>query len=142
MLHTLVYVSCATPLCTTEALVDILRHSRANNERLDITGLLLYVDGNFMQGLEGPEAAVLGLYERIRRDLRHKNVKTILSAPVDRRCFPQWSMGFREASALPEAERVGISTFLQEVHGPRAANPADAANFAGKLLDSFAASMR
>lgn len=142
MLHTLVYVSCASELCAADALVDILRRSRANNERLDITGLLLYVDGNFMQGLEGPEAAVLGLYEQIRRDARHKNVKTILSVPAEHRCFPQWSMGFREATALPEAERDGISTFLQEVHGPRAASPADAANFAGRLLDGFAATMR
>lgn len=58
MLHQLVYVSSAvSPFSATE-LVDLLRRSRTNNACLDLTGLLLYQAGNFMQVLEREEANV------------------------------------------------------------------------------------
>ncbi|HUN47576.1 MAG TPA: BLUF domain-containing protein [Stellaceae bacterium] len=139
MLHTLVYVSCATRLWSAGVLGEILQQSRRKNPRLGITGLLLYVDGNFMQALEGEEKAVLGLYEEIRRDPRHKNVTTIISTPCERRAFPQWAMAFREAEELPPEERAGITRFLDEVREGGAVAPA---NFASRLLRDFAANMR
>jgi hypothetical protein len=44
-----------------------LEQSRENNLRLDVTGMLLYKGGNFMQMLEGEKDAVLGLYEAKKR---------------------------------------------------------------------------
>jgi len=139
MLHTLVYVSSATSLLSTEALAELLRQSRVKNERLGITGLLLYVDGNFMQALEGEEKAVLELYEQIRRDPRHHNATTIISMPCARRSFSRWSMGFRAADELAPEERIGVSRFLDEAQHGGAVAPA---NFASRLLRDFAAGMR
>ena len=48
-LHNLVYVSLATEDMSDETLKKILNKARTKNEGLDITGMLLYRDGFFMQ---------------------------------------------------------------------------------------------
>jgi hypothetical protein len=58
-MYFLVYVSSAVNLFSDEDLIQLLEVSRRNNEKAEITGLLLYSSGNFMQTLEGPEKAVL-----------------------------------------------------------------------------------
>ncbi len=84
-------------------LVALLRKARAHNQRHHITGVLLYHAGQFVAVLEGPHEAVRALYERIRRDARHRNVLLLSDGPSERRVFPDWSMGF--VAALPEALR-------------------------------------
>ena len=76
--------------------------------------MLLYKDGSFMQALEGDEATVLGLFERISRDSRHKMISIIHQGSVDERQFPDWSMGFRDLNS-PEVQSVpGYSEFLNK----------------------------
>jgi hypothetical protein len=55
----LVYVSAAVTWFSEAELRALLTGARFRNENADITGMLLYKDGNFMQALEGSEAAVL-----------------------------------------------------------------------------------
>ena len=57
-LVSLIYVSSGVRVLTDAEIFEILTQSRRNNERCGITGLLLYRDGNLMQVLEGPGAAV------------------------------------------------------------------------------------
>lgn len=45
--------------------MDILRSSQTRNQRDRISGLLIYRAPQFVQMLEGPEGAVLALYDRI-----------------------------------------------------------------------------
>lgn len=101
-LHYLVYVSSATRLLTADELTELLRKIHANNLRQDITGMLLYKDGNFMQVLEGPEEMVHWTFEKIRRDARHTGVRQLTEGPLEKRNFPDWTMGFRtlDPSAL------------------------------------------
>jgi hypothetical protein len=108
----LVYVSVAAENVSRDELLDILAKSRTANAEAGITGMLLYKDGNFMQALEGEEAAVLELYARIRRDPRHLGIVTLVEGQRESRCFGDWSMGFQDLSA-PEAREVsGYSDFL------------------------------
>jgi len=44
---------------------DILTASRRNNALMGISGLLLFIDGGFLQMLEGEERAVRELYTRV-----------------------------------------------------------------------------
>lgn len=108
----LVYVSSATVPFTPEELVDLLKQSHEKNARLGITGMLLYKDGNFMQVLEGDEAAVRGLYETIRRDPRHHDVITLLEEEVPQREFSEWSMGFVDLKKVDVRDVPGYSAFL------------------------------
>lgn len=90
----LIYVSSATKLMNDEELLFLLNQSRDNNLKLNITGMLLYKSGNFMQMLEGEKQTVLELFETIKKDERHKDVYTILTGDIEKRNFEDWSMGF------------------------------------------------
>src|SRR5688572_12980573 len=78
----LLYVSTSIKLFSEEELLEMLKVSRDNNKALDITGLLLYKGGNFMQVLEGPDEVVNSLYEKIKIDPRHKDVTVISSEQI------------------------------------------------------------
>lgn len=52
------YVSSATQLLSTEQLDDLLLTCRRNNLARELTGALLYQDGNFIQVLEGEQRVV------------------------------------------------------------------------------------
>ena len=57
-LLTLTYTSSATDLMDVVALVELIEQIRPKNERLGLTGLLLYSGGNVIQTLEGTPEAV------------------------------------------------------------------------------------
>lgn len=117
-LFSIVYASAAIQKFSETELVDLLKISRENNIRHDITGLLLYKDGNFIQAIEGPEEAVVQLYQKIQEDSRHHHIITLGRQPIPERQFPDWSMGFRNINNLPEEELDGFSRFLDEDFTP------------------------
>ena len=112
MLKSFVYVSSATRLMTQPELLELLRKARENNARDQITGMLLYKDGNFMQAFEGEEEKATRLHEKILADPRHKNIITLLKEPLEERRFDGWSMSFQNIDLLKEDERAGFSRFL------------------------------
>ena len=112
MLHSLLYVSSATTPFSSAQLEDLLRVARANNMRLDITGMLLYKDGNFMQVLEGEAAAVKALFAKIAVDPRHSGAIVLLDGPTPVRAFSEWSMGFRDLRAGGATDISGYTPFL------------------------------
>ena len=100
----LVYVSKATIRWSDTDLDQLLEQSRRDNFNADITGLLLFKDGNFMQILEGPKDAVLALLAKIKSDTRHERLMIIFEEERQHREFKDWSMGFRRpepAIAVP-----------------------------------------
>lgn len=111
-LCSLAYVSLAVKSMPDDDLKTLLKYARQKNERLGITGMLLYRDGFFMQALEGEEGTVDTLFERIRRDTRHRDVLRVYKEPIKVRAFPNWTMGFNkvEDEALKGLE--GYTDFL------------------------------
>lgn len=122
----LAYCSSATRLFDSAELVQLLRQSRDSNLRQDLTGLLLYHDGSFIQVLEGDADVVQTLYRTICGDLRHKAVTRLTAAPLARRNFGEWSMAFVDTRDLLPEDREAYSDFLQQplapeqYEGPRA----------------------
>ena len=82
---------------------DILDSSVRRNRQNDITGMLLYSEGHFMQVLEGDEPAVLATYQRIWDDRRHHCLTLLQAHSVAQRCFTDWSMGFRQLNTADAA---------------------------------------
>lgn len=80
------------------ALAEIFSEARSNNKRAGITGALLITDHYFAQTLEGDEAAVTALYDRISKDERHDRVTLMESGPEDARVFSRWAMAQISAS--------------------------------------------
>jgi hypothetical protein len=93
------YRSRATHTPTEADLQALLDWSRAYNAQQQITGLLLYSDGRYVQLVEGPEAAVRTLYARIQQDLRHTQVVTVSEGPGPQRWFADWQMAFGHVEA-------------------------------------------
>ena len=98
-LHRLVYVSSAKAPFSPSDLEALLAQSRAKNKEVGVTGALVHCDGNFMQLLEGPKAAVLETFARIKRSGRHGNVMEMMNEPVGQREFAEWTMAFSPTSA-------------------------------------------
>ena len=111
-LYFLIYVSVANGDLSEHELVDLLTVSRENNTRDEITGMLLYKDGRFMQLLEGPESAVCATYARIARDLRHRDITILLEGELAERDFSDWSMGFQALDNEAARQTPGFSPFL------------------------------
>lgn len=66
--------------------------SRRNNERLDLTGVLMASGGLFYQVLEGPAEAVDEVYRKIVEDGRHTDLLLLSTETGVDRLFPTWSM--------------------------------------------------
>src|SRR5436309_800677 len=90
----IVYSSKATHPMSTEELTDILAVAQPRNLVADITGILLYRNGDFLQVLEGPVDALSFLLEKLNRDSRHSEVRVLLDGQVSARAFGAWSMAF------------------------------------------------
>lgn len=105
----LVYISAAHRLMSEESLLDILNVSRKNNQKNNLTGMLLYGEGTFMQVLEGDEAILEKTYEVIKADDRHKNIIKMAEGVIEKSNFPDWSMGFKSVSAQKLKELGGFT---------------------------------
>lgn len=111
-LFALMYMSEAVGVVDAEVTDDILRQARAKNERLGITGILLFRQGRFFQYLEGDETRVRGVYADICRDPRHERLKVLFEAPVAERRFADWIMGHEPLRAETAPVPPGVrSTF-------------------------------
>lgn len=111
---TLLYLSSAVYKFSDAELIDLLAKARENNDRLGVTGMLLYHDGNFLQVLEGEEATVRPLFDTIHQDPRHQSVIKLIERPLSERQFGAWSMAFRTMDDLPVDQMEGYSDFLNK----------------------------
>lgn len=93
-LFTLLYVSELTVPDAAE--IDrICQQSRANNERDDITGLLVFDGHLFCQFVEGAEPVITALAARLQSDLRHARMQILQQgAASSGRRFPDWRLGY------------------------------------------------
>jgi hypothetical protein len=92
----LAYVSSAKTLFSKAELLELLDRCRTRNAALDVTGLLLYKDGNIMQVLEGDEPVIEALFSRVRSDPRHAGVIRLFCRPANARDFPDWTLAFHD----------------------------------------------
>jgi FAD-dependent sensor of blue light len=94
----LIYTSKVVTPLAPDALRALLVRSRANNARLGVTGMLLHLDGSYLQVLEGKSAMVHALFARIRADRRHAHIITLMVRDLEERNFGDWSMAFFDGS--------------------------------------------
>jgi len=105
------YVSRAAETMTQEALLSLLQQCLTNNEARDITGMLLFGNDTFLQVLEGDEAVLDTVVDKIQKDARHSKVHFLYRKPIERRQYEDWSMGFRRVSAQGLSALNGLSEF-------------------------------
>lgn len=108
MLFQLIYSSAATERMPKSKLYKILLAARSRNASLDVTGLLVFVNGVFLQILEGERDVVSTLMKKISTDPRHSNVKVFRETDVEQRTFPSWRMAYVTPSTKELATWAGL----------------------------------
>ena len=112
----LTYASRAADWLTRDDLRAIAASAQRHNRAAGLTGLLLYVAGDFLQVIEGPPDAVEAVFERIETDERNEHVTRLATERILRRAFADWSMGCFEVG-LEQLE--GDAFFLLDTAAPR-----------------------
>ena len=95
------YVSRAAEAMTQESLLSLLQQCLTNNEASGVTGMLLYGNGTFLQVLEGEEAVLEAVIEKIEKDPRHSKIHFLYRKPVEHRQYADWSSRRNFDGALP-----------------------------------------
>ena len=113
-MYFVVYVSSATDKLSEKDLLSILEKARLNNALLSITGLLVYIDGNIIQILEGDKEQVMELYSHISGDARHRGMIKLLEGSLKERNFENWSMQFKSLSYAEAAKVAGYKNLSKD----------------------------
>jgi hypothetical protein len=106
MVHTdtafqILYTSQLAPTCTFSCVSHIITMSRVANEARGLTGALVFDGEYFCQLLEGEEAQVVALMDRIAADPRHVNVTRLFVSAAERpRVTRSWRSGYSESHQL------------------------------------------
>ncbi len=80
-------------------LEEMLKTFRFNNNKHNITGLMLYHEANVIQYIEGSDEHITKLYDNIKNDPRHSYIITLLchkslEDDVSEKIFKDWNLGF------------------------------------------------
>lgn len=100
MTYQIIYSSDSSIPMQADDLEDLLEQARERNAERGITGALVYVDGVFLQILEGEAATIKALMAKIVIDLRHEAVTVLQEGEVPAPRFSDWTMAY--VCATPE----------------------------------------
>jgi hypothetical protein len=119
----IIYASRANFRLSQRDLLELLKVCRGNNEVFGLTGMLLYRDGTYMQFLEGRSGDIDALLSRLRKDNRHRDIRTLREGTLPHRLFPDWSMAYKNLAGVKGADVPGYSEILHgESPGRHATN--------------------
>lgn len=90
------YMSNQALILKEDDIERLLFQIREKNKKLAITGLLLLIQGKFIQYIEGPEEEIENVYKKIKSDPRHNQLILLDSGDIDDRQFKDWSMAYRK----------------------------------------------
>lgn len=102
----IIYASRALHDFDDDELLSLLTRARTANQRYGITGMLVYASRSFLQVLEGEDAFVEKVWDRVRLDDRHTGLRVLSDGPVQQRSFGEWTMGFWHPDAEDLEEHV------------------------------------
>ncbi len=104
----LIYRSEKTSSFPESEIQAMLQKFKAPNTIHEITGILFYIDGHFIQCLEGSEANVEQLLSNIIQDPRNTSLSVLSDVTVTERRFPTWWMGFKSMSTNELMQQEGF----------------------------------
>jgi len=127
MFERLVYVSRAAPGITARDCYDIIRVAHNRNSQYSLTGALLFLDGHFIQVLEGDRFRMRERFRVIAADRRHTDVDLRATVACDALLFAGEWMALRGDAEIDPAVKARF--------GYRPGLPADA--FSGDRIVDF-----
>ncbi len=109
-MYQLIYISKSVLYFSKQDLDKLAAKSSVSNQNLGITGMLMYIDGEFMQLLEGNKSDVEQLMHQIHQDERHYSLNIIKEEYLEQREFSNWAM------ATQLMTKSHLKLFLPEEH--------------------------
>lgn len=106
-LYYLIYVSRAQVEVGTDTLKALRQVMQRRNRLEGLSGCLLYMNGEFMQMIEGQREAVEALMRRIRQDPLHRDIRVVVEGSAARRVFVDWGMVVHDLESLPGCSLAG-----------------------------------
>lgn len=88
------YVSTASPHIEEEDVDRILNYTENWNIDHDITGILLFSEGNFFQVIEGESSIINELFTNISKDIRHHSLIKIFNREIKNISFTGYEASF------------------------------------------------
>jgi len=109
------YTSQASHVMRQGDLDQLLLQASARNQVLNITGVLLYVEGCFMQYLEGPRSSLWEVLRLITLSHQHHHINLGEILPIQQRAYPMWHMicVTRQTVLTPNLLQPNLQKFLQ-----------------------------
>src|ERR1700675_3029410 len=99
-LISLIYASRSTEFFHEHEIPELLQQVRIANAKQEITGMLLYINGSFLQVLEGQPEMVDAVFNRILIDKRNAQVRPIARESISERSFEGWTMMHKTLDAV------------------------------------------
>lgn len=109
----MVYVSFSDKDLAESDLVSLLVEIRKKNKKQNVTGMLLYNEGSFIQVIEGFTQKINDLFEKIKGDTRHNTIVVLLDEVITSRSFPNWTMGYQKLTNQQASTIHGFSDFME-----------------------------
>ena len=136
MTYQIIYTSESSTPMQMDELEELLEHARGSNAKRGITGALVYVDGVFLQILEGDAETVQNLMAKISRDVRHETVTVLKKGEISSTTFRDWSMAYVSATSEQIAQWVGLSgtTTVPDILSDMRQDPRRATQVAESIL--------
>ncbi len=106
----LTYKSLATAPPSEPELRTLVSKARTRNRMLNVTGMLIYERGAFLQTLEGPKDKLDALWTSIKQDRRHEHIEILTEHIAPARLFSDWDLLLHSrndnAAPVPKAASV------------------------------------
>ena len=125
-LESIVYVSSAVKLLSLDEIQHLLSRARERNREYGVTGVLLYIGGNFMQYVEGPAQGLDVIYRIIQEDELHSGIILVSREAIEERQFGDWSMAFQTREFEGYVGRPNEKNLIDMIQGMPADNPSTA----------------
>lgn len=111
-LTSLIYASRSTESFHEHEIPELLQQVRLANAKQQITGMLLYIGGSFLQVLEGPPELVDVVFCKLHTDKRHSQLRLIAREPLPERAFEGWTMMHKTLDPVEAGELIGETEFF------------------------------
>lgn len=115
MIYELAYVSAVAPHVTNAEIDRILVTSRQRNSQTGVTGLLICDGHNFLQHLEGPQAAMSATLDRIVAHRAHYGLMVLDRRIAPSRAIPDSPMLYHAADVPHVRTDAAVEDLVQEI---------------------------
>lgn len=88
------YISCLDRQYTKDEFEILVSKFSESNRQHGITGVLYCNIRSIIQVIEGEPDMINSLWNNIKRDKRHHNIRKMLETDISTRIFPEWSMQY------------------------------------------------